>query len=155
MTTQQKMKWITVITIKDEILNTWERYYCEDMLIREQAEWLDNEFGSGNWTIIPTDDLPVNFDPATYTIENGQLVPASADVMVLREQARTAKRATVLRSQRDKALTATDKYMIPDFPISEQQREQYRTYRQYLRDLPESDGFPDVPVMDFEEFIDG
>lgn len=56
------------------------------------------------------------------------------------------------RSERDIMLKATDVYMLIDFPISDEERELYKQYRQYLRDLPESEGFPDVDVLTFEQW---
>lgn len=64
-----------------------------------------------------------------------------------------------LRSQRDKLIDATDKYVTPDFPIGDETRKQWYHYRQHLRDLPamaspdlDEDGnlvgveWPDAPV---------
>jgi hypothetical protein len=45
-------------------------------------------------------------------------------------------KGTFVRPQRDQSLTLTDKYMIPDYPISDSAREQWVTYRQALRDFP-------------------
>lgn len=39
-----------------------------------------------------------------------------------------------VREIRDNALEQTDKYMIVDFPISDEERYQMKLYRQYLRD---------------------
>ena len=46
------------------------------------------------------------------------------------------------RTQRDKLLAATDWTQVLDAPIDTDTREEYRAYRQALRDLPEQDGFP-------------
>lgn len=56
------------------------------------------------------------------------------------------------REQRDALLAETDKYMLADFPISEEEREQYRAYRAYLRTLPQQDNFISAPVLKFEEW---
>ena len=56
------------------------------------------------------------------------------------------------RSERDALLKATDVYMLIDFPISDEERELYKQYRQYLRDLPEAESFPEVDVMSFKEW---
>lgn len=56
------------------------------------------------------------------------------------------------RSERDVVLQSTDIYMLSDFPISDEQRELYKQYRQYLRDLPTAESFPEVKVMSFEEW---
>ena len=40
---------------------------------------------------------------------------------------------------RDKLLSETDFYVqIPDYPITQEKRTEYLTYRQQLRDLPET-----------------
>ena len=56
------------------------------------------------------------------------------------------------RTERDAALKETDVYMLIDFPISEEERELYRQYRQYLRDFPKAENFPEVEVMSFKEW---
>lgn len=56
------------------------------------------------------------------------------------------------RSERDTMLKATDVYMLIDFPISDEQRELYKQYRQYLRDLPTIENFPEVEIMSFKEW---
>lgn len=47
---------------------------------------------------------------------------------------------------RDNLLEKSDVYMIPDFPITELVREQWRQYRQDLRNLPQQPGFPETIV---------
>lgn len=47
-----------------------------------------------------------------------------------------------LRSARDTKLNDTDKYSLPDFPLSDEERESILEYRQRLRDLPKMDGAP-------------
>ncbi|HEY0213942.1 MAG TPA: tail fiber assembly protein [Paenirhodobacter sp.] len=50
-----------------------------------------------------------------------------------------------LRAERDRRLTASDKYALPDYPQSETQRSAWLTYRQALRDLPENTTDPTAP----------
>ena len=56
---------------------------------------------------------------------------------------------TALRSDRDARLRATDKYMLPDYPISADALAQVKAYRAALRDLPDQTGAPwpdgDIP----------
>lgn len=66
----------------------------------------------------------------------------------------TDELAVQKRAERDNLLTQTDKYMLPDFPITDEKREQYKAYRQYLRDLPASWGFPNVEIMTFEKYVE-
>lgn len=49
-----------------------------------------------------------------------------------------------IRDKRNNLLNATDKLLtIPDFPISESEKEEVRQYRQLLRDITKQDGFPE------------
>ena len=50
------------------------------------------------------------------------------------------------RAERDQKLVETDKYMIVDFPISDECREEMKAYRQALRDLPANDNWPYVDL---------
>ena len=59
------------------------------------------------------------------------------------------RRSAEVRAERDELLLVTDRYMLADFPVAEDERELYRQYRQYLRDIPETPGFPDTEIMDF------
>lgn len=59
------------------------------------------------------------------------------------------RRSAEMRAERDELLLVTDRYMLVDFPVAEDERELYRRYRQYLRDIPETPGFPDTEIMDF------
>ena len=42
-----------------------------------------------------------------------------------------------IRAVRNQYLEQTDKYMITDYPISDEERELYKQYRTYLRTYPE------------------
>lgn len=57
-----------------------------------------------------------------------------------------------IRQKRDEFLDITDKFMISDYPITELEREDMKVYRQYLRDLPASKNFPNVKVLNFDEW---
>lgn len=46
--------------------------------------------------------------------------------------------AQAMRGERDALLAASDWVMLPDAPVTEQQRAAWREYRQALRDLPET-----------------
>ena len=48
------------------------------------------------------------------------------------------QRKEQVRAVRNQYLEQTDKYMITDYPISDDERELYRQYRTYLRTYPES-----------------
>ncbi len=62
------------------------------------------------------------------------------------------KLADEVRKIRDELLKETDKYLLEDFPISEEQKEKYKIYRNALRKIPEQEGFPyDVEFPKLEE----
>ena len=62
------------------------------------------------------------------------------------------KKAEV-RSVRNQYLEQTDKYLsVSDFPIDDVTKEQYRLYRQYLRDYPETEGWWEHNPLTFEEW---
>lgn len=50
------------------------------------------------------------------------------------------------RSKRDYLISQTDYLLQPDYPISAEQLEEVKAYRQALRDVPEQDGFPETIV---------
>lgn len=50
------------------------------------------------------------------------------------------------RSKRDCLISQTDYLLQPDYPISAEQLEEVKAYRQALRDVPEQDGFPETIV---------
>ncbi len=84
-------------------------------------------------------ELETGYDGAWY-------LPGTAPVRPMEETAEE------VRQQRNLLLSVTDRYMLADFPIAEDEREQYRQYRQYLRDIPEKAAFPNVSVLTFEEW---
>ena len=94
------------------------------------ANW--NNANGGKLRSIPVGD-------GTYRLEE---IPAPT----------TDELAAQKRAERDSLLAQTDKYMLPDFPITEEKLVQYKAYRQYLRDLPESTEFPNITIKKFEEY---
>ena len=52
------------------------------------------------------------------------------------------EKMATLRAVRDTKLTATDKYLLPDYPISADNMAAVKAYRQALRDIPAQPGAP-------------
>lgn len=52
-----------------------------------------------------------------------------------------------LRSMRDEKLSATDKYVLPDYPISSENLQAMKDYRNDLRDLPSQVADPRLEVQ--------
>ena len=55
-----------------------------------------------------------------------------------------------LRTKRDKLLAESDVKVLPDSPMTETKRNEWKTYRQALRDLPASSN----PKIDNQEQLD-
>ena len=62
------------------------------------------------------------------------------------------RRSAEVRAERDELLLVTDRYMLADFPIKYDAKEEYRAYSQYLRDIPAAENFPNEAVLPFEEW---
>ncbi len=93
-------------------------------------------------------NLFVKYTRIEESDEDWQLIDGSWRVGGLTTEELSAQK----RSERDTMLRSTDVYMLPDFPISDEERELYRQYRQYLRDFPAIEGFPEIGVMSFKEW---
>ena len=78
-------------------------------------------------------------DPVKVAAYNAQL---AADA--------TAKAWADLRAERDRKLLATDYTQLPDAPLTAQQKTDYATYRQALRDLPANTVDPNNPSWPVE-----
>ncbi len=57
-----------------------------------------------------------------------------------------------IRQVRNQYLEQTDKYMITDYPITDDERELYKQYRTYLRDYTLSESWWEHSPMTFEEW---
>lgn len=57
------------------------------------------------------------------------------------------------RADRDRLLQDSDKRMLPDFPISAEEKELWLLYREYLRDITKERAFPNVDVLSFENWL--
>ena len=57
-----------------------------------------------------------------------------------------------VRSVRNQYLEQTDKYMIVDYPITDDERELYKQYRTYLRDYTLSENWQESNPLKFEEW---
>jgi len=53
---------------------------------------------------------------------------------------------SILRRDRDEKLQESDKYMLHDYPITEEKREEWKVYRQALRDITDTQSLDDIEV---------
>lgn len=61
-------------------------------------------------------------------------------------------RKAQIRSKRDSLLQKTDKFMISDYPISEDERQKIKLYREYLRDYTLIENWWQQEPNTFEEW---
>ena len=87
-----------------------------------------------------------NYRPV-YAETETEIVQSWEEVVVSEED-----KAQTLRNVRDSLLAETDKTMLPDYPVTDEEREKYKAYRQYLRDIPQNPDFPDIEILSFEEW---
>lgn len=57
------------------------------------------------------------------------------------------------RADRDRLLQDSDIRMLPDFPISAEEKELWLLYREYLRNITDDPKFPNVDVLSFENWL--
>ena len=57
------------------------------------------------------------------------------------------------RADRNRLLEDSDKRMLPDFPISAEEKELWLLYREYLRNITDDPAFPNVDVLSFENWL--
>ena len=82
-----------------------------------------------------------------YVHCDGQFVLTSSDPAI--EQYKEQVRAV-----RNRYLEQTDKYLsVTDFPITDEQKEQYRQYREYLRHYPEQADWYKQNPLDFDNWL--
>ena len=71
------------------------------------------------------------------------------------EQANLENKQKSVRATRNSYLQATDIYMLIDFPILDVEREEYKAYRQYLRDYTTQENWWESLPLTFEEWKQG
>lgn len=84
------------------------RDYDLGLLLGELTETYNDIYGAGRWLAAPTTDLPADFSTDTYTIEGGQLVKASPELIAERQAAKAKAAASVEIAQLRAYLTQTD-----------------------------------------------
>ena len=97
--------------------------------------------GSREGDTVLTDETITALETGEKVIRDGEVVDRPAE-----------EKEAEARMQRNSLLADSDKYMISDFPATEEERAEYAAYRQYLRDYPASADFPATPAKSFEEW---
>lgn len=75
---------------------------------------------------------------------------AYVEELAAREVQSFDQRANPIRNRRNELLAASDIYVIVDYPISENKRNEWKAYRQELRDVTLQSTFPDEVIWPTE-----
>ena len=89
-----------------------------------------------------------NYDTLEWEDINAKSKPTHNELLEKVNELNNIKPLEVLREKRNELLDKTDKYMVSDFAYSsEQVKQDWITYRQTLRDLPENSS-PQINITD-------
>lgn len=77
-------------------------------------------------------------------LEGRQAQHTDAEIQAAFDVARHTHALDLVREERNKKLADTDYLMQPDYPLTEEARAAWQTYRQALRDLPSN--LPDATI---------
>ena len=75
-------------------------------------------------------------DLAVYCNKNGKVIEDTGDYLeaVNPPESSIEDKQMQVRTVRNRYLAQTDKFMLTDYPITDEERESYKAYRVYLRD---------------------
>lgn len=108
-----------------------------------------NETGDFPCLVYDTTEEDTEHTVQDYIQVNGEFVLTSSAEAI-------EQRKKEVRAVRNQYLEQTDKYLsVSDFPIDEETKEQYRLYRQYLRDYTKQEDWYEQSPLTFEEFKQG
>ena len=109
--------------------------------------------------IITNEDGKVYVDTVIWCRQNkAELLEIEPENGKRRFQVKTIPEPTIeekqnqIRFVRNQYLSDTDKFMIVDFPISKEEKANYKSYRQYLRDYTEQESWLESNPKTFEEW---
>ena len=90
-------------------------------------------------------------DLAVYCNSNGKIIEDKGDYLeaVNPPEPSIEDKQAQVRSVRNQYLEQTDKFMLVDFPITDEERELYKKYREYLRDYTLSENWYEHSPKDF------
>ena len=90
-------------------------------------------------------------DLAVYCNKNGKVIEDKGDYLeaVNPPEPSIEDKQAQVRSVRNQYLEQTDKYMIADYPITDEERELYKQYRTYLRDYTLTENWWEHSPKDF------
>lgn len=104
-----------------------------------------NETGEFPCMVYDSVDEDTEHQLSDYVHCDGQFVLTSSDEAI-------EQRKEQVRVVRNQYLEQTDKYMITDYPITDDERELYKQYREYLRDYTLSENWWEHSPKTYEEW---
>lgn len=105
--------------------------------------------------IVLDDGIPFNSSNSDHILasrHDGEIGWHLVDGEWVREQLPEPDVASQAIRKRNKYLRLTDKYVLPDFPLSAELKVAMFNYRQLLRDLTDQSGFPNNIVWPEQPF---
>lgn len=105
----------------------------EPMSILSYEPDLTGDPDAGEYTVhrITREDFENLTNESDYVWDN-----TSTSVRVKNDTELTEDRRDAMLTRRQSLLSASDRYVLDDYPITDAKRTEWRTYRQALRDLP-------------------
>ena len=93
-------------------------------------------------------------DLAVYCNKNGLIIEDKGDYLetVNPPEPSDEDKKAEARAVRNQYLEQTDKFMLVDYPITDDERELYKQYRTYLRDYTLSENWQESNPLKFEEW---
>ena len=103
---------------------------------------------TGDFTCLVHDSVEEDTEHqvSDYIHCDGQFVLTSSDEAIEQKKAE-------VRSVRNQYLKQTDEFMISDYPITDDERELYKQYREYLRDYTLTENWWESEPQKFEEWV--
>lgn len=89
-------------------------------------------------------------EDADHTVDD--YVQVDGEYVLKTSDEEIEQRKAEVRLIRNQYLSDTDKFMIADFPISKEEKANYKSYRQYLRDYTEQEFWWESNPKTFEEW---
>ena len=125
-------------------------FITKDKKVEHYANKLEAQklFGYGEPDKIITEE-EYNKAEGLFRLINGKIFLGKTD------EEKKEELAIEKRVVRDKYLQQTDKYLLPDFPITKDDLVKIIEYRQTLRDIPQNKDFPDVDIPELTEVYNG
>ena len=105
-----------------------------------------NETGDFPCLVYDSIEEDTEHQVADYVHCDGQFVLTVSDEAI-------EQRKEQVRSVRNQYLEWTDKFMIADYPITDDERELYKQYRTYLRDYTLPENWWESEPQKFEEWV--